>query len=249
MEQIYLGKTGNGELYPLHVGHYVVPGGNSYGPFVRDYYVLHAIHSGKGVLINQNGSHEVSAGEMFLIRPGELTTYVADENDPYEYVWIAFSGSRARQFDDMPDVLNTPEEMYAKLYEHVINGEKSTDPYTALLYEMMYSLFKESSTEEQEEIITEVHRYIKYNYAENITVSRLAARFGFERSYLYRLFKARYGVGPKEYLTRVRLEKAKWLLSRGFSVSECAFMVGYSDAFTFSKAYKKFHGISPSFEH
>ena len=64
----------------------------------------------------------------------------------------------------------------------------------------------------------------------------------------YRLFKGKYGIGPKEYLTRVRLNKAKWLLSKEYSVAECASMVGYSDTFTFSKAYKKFYGVSPSLD-
>ena len=85
-------------------------------------------------------------------------------------------------------------------------------------------------------------------YAEDITISGLAAKFGFERSYLYRIFKQRYGVGPKDYLTRVRLEKAKWLLGRGYSVAECAYMVGYSDSFIFSKAYKKCYGVAPSLD-
>lgn len=81
---------------------------------------------------------------------------------------------------------------------------------------------------------------------DNVSIAGLADEFGFERSYLYRIFKQRYGISPKEYLTRIRLEKAKWLLARGHSVAECAYMVGYSDAFSLSKAYKKYYGIAPS---
>ena len=247
MKQIYLRKAENKELYPLHVGHYKCPSLNSYGPFVRDYYIVHCILGGKGVLINKDGTHPVAKGEMFLIREGEWATYVADEHEPWEYVWIGFSGERSVRFENLPDIMNTPSDLDKKLREYVKQDTRTTDIYTAILYEMMHHLF-DADKEEQSDRISEVHRHIKYNYQENITIAGLAAMFSFERSYLYRLFKQRYGVGPKEYLTRVRLEKAKWLLSRGYSVEECAYMVGYSDAFSFSKAYKKFYGISPSYD-
>ena len=84
---------------------------------------------------------------------------------------------------------------------------------------------------------------------ENISIGGLSTAFGFERSYLYRMFKQRYGISPKEYLTRVRLDKARWLLARGYSVAECAYMVGYSDAFALSKAYKSMYGIAPTHDH
>lgn len=248
MKQIYFRRSENAELYPLHAGYYQCPSENCYGPHVRDYYILHCILSGKGVLINKGGSRTVSVGEMFLIREGEPATYIADKNEPWEYVWIAFSGIRAKQFNELPDIIDIPTDIDSKIFKYVNKGERSTDPYTAILYEMTYRLFEINKCEEQDDIVREVHRYIKFNYAEDITISGLAAKFGFERSYLYRIFKQRYGVGPKDYLTRVRLEKAKWLLGRGYSVAECAYMVGYSDSFIFSKAYKKCYGVAPSLD-
>ena len=79
-----------------------------------------------------------------------------------------------------------------------------------------------------------------------ITVSSLAESFGFDRSYLYRIFKKRYGIGIKEYIIKVRLEKGKELLKEGFSVKESAHLVGYDDEFNFSKVFKKEYGVAPS---
>ena len=81
---------------------------------------------------------------------------------------------------------------------------------------------------------------------EDITVDRLGREFGFERTYLYRIFKQRYGLSPKEYITAVRMEQAKKLLLGGYSVKIAAYMVGYQDEFNFSKAYKKRFGVPPS---
>ena len=246
MELIYFSGSEKADLRPLLVGHWACPSENSFGPHVRSYCLLHFVLSGKGVLYNDRGAHTVSGGEMFVIREGEVTTYVADKDDPWEYAWIGFSGSRAELFDNAPDVLETPADLDVKLSEYVKRDEKSTDIYLSILYEIIYHLFSSQGDEAQDERIRHVHRFIKYNYMSDISISSLASSFGFERSYLYRIFKQRYGLSPKEYLTQVRLEQGKWLLTRGHSVAESAYIVGYPDAFSFSKAYKNRYGTSPS---
>ena len=248
MKFIYFSNSEEESLYPVFSGHYACPSGNHFGPNIRQHYIVHFVLNGKGTLINQRGTHTVTAGEAFVIRQGEETTYIADKNEPWEYTWIAFQGSKTSLFNDYKDVFKTPAELDMKCYEYVKRGDKSPDIFTSILYELMYHLFDAEAHETQDERIRDVHRYIKYNYMVDITVSGLATMFGFERSYLFRMFKKRYGIGPKEYLTKVRMEMAKLLLSRGYSVAECAYMVGYSDAFTFSKAYKNHYGISPSFD-
>ena len=248
MKFIYFSNLEQENLYPIFSGHYACPSQNVFGPAVRNHYIVHFVLDGKGTLINSKGSHTVSAGELFVIRKGEETTYVADKDEPWEYVWIAFNGTRTALFDNSDDVFKTPAELDMKVNEYVKRGDKSPDIFTSILYELIYHLFDIESRETQNERIRDVHRYMKYNYMTDITVAGLAATFGFERSYFYRIFKSGYGLSPKEYLTKVRLEQGRLLLSRGYSVAECAYMVGYSDAFSFSKAYKKRYGISPSFD-
>lgn len=246
MEFIYFFNLEEENLYPLFTGHYQCPSGNWFGPNIRKHYIVHFVIKGKGVLMNERGTHPVSAGEGFVIRKGEETTYVADKDDPWEYVWIAFLGKRTALFDNAADVFKTPAELDMKVLQYVKRGDRSPDIFTSILYELVYHLFDVDSKETVDEKIRDVHRYIKYNYMVEINVAELASAFGFERTYLYRRFKQRYGISPKEYLTQVRLDEGKLLLSRGYSVTEAAYMVGYSDAFSFSKAYKKKYGVAPS---
>ncbi|MBR2972387.1 MAG: AraC family transcriptional regulator [Clostridia bacterium] len=246
MELIYFSSSEKTDFHPLLVGHYVCPSNNTFGPHVRDYHLIHMVLRGKGTIYNDRGAHAVSGGELFIIREGEVTTYVADKDDPWEYTWIGFTGSRVSLFNDAPDVFETPGDLDVKLCEYVKRDEKSIDIYLSILYELIYHLFSSQREEHQDERVREVHRFIKYNYMNNISVSSLASLFGFDRSYLYRIFKQRYGLSPKEYLTQVRLDKGKWLLSMGHSVAESAYIVGYPDAFSFSKAYKKRYGTPPS---
>ena len=80
-----------------------------------------------------------------------------------------------------------------------------------------------------------------YESAEDI-----AEMFNYERSYLHRLFKERYGMTVKQYMTEVRMRQAKRLLKAGHSVIETAYQTGYGNEFNFSKAFKKFFGVPPS---
>ena len=61
-----------------------------------------------------------------------------------------------------------------------------------------------------------------------------------------RVFKKSEGVSPQEYLIRLRLKRGREFIEKGFNVSETATMCGFSDVFSFSKAFKKQLGVSPS---
>lgn len=67
--------------------------GHSFGPAVRAHYLLHFVLRGKGVYQRGDESHELGAGDAFLILPGETTRYMADEQDPWAYTWVAFDGT------------------------------------------------------------------------------------------------------------------------------------------------------------
>ena len=75
---------------------------HSYGPAIRNHYLFHYILNGKGTLMWQDGKrHEnktvLRAGQGFLISPGQITTYIADDRIPWEYCWLEFDGLRAKE--------------------------------------------------------------------------------------------------------------------------------------------------------
>ena len=234
------------DISPIFVGEHNCDKGHSFGPFVREYYIIHFCSSGCGVLKDRYGVHKISAGELFIIRPGEVTVYTADSKAPWSYHWIAFSGSRADAFLSARSVYTTPEGMCERLKELIGGGVAASDIYVSFIYELMYRLFSENTDDEADDKLGKIRQYIRYNYMDNLRVSSLARSFGFERSYLYRIFKKRYGVGIKEYITDVRMEYARKFLTEGYTVGECAHMVGYEDEFNFSKSFKRHFGISPS---
>jgi AraC-like DNA-binding protein len=78
------------------------------------------------------------------------------------------------------------------------------------------------------------------------TVADIAALSYYSQPHLYRLCKARFGIGPKQVIRRLRIERAKQLLSHtDWSLAELAQRLGFSDQFNFSTRFKKDVGISP----
>ena len=68
---------------------------HSYGPFVRNHYLFHYIISGKGMLSvtekDDSAVYHMEAHSGFLIEPGRINLYSADQKFPWEYVWVEFS--------------------------------------------------------------------------------------------------------------------------------------------------------------
>lgn len=89
--------------------------------------------------------------------------------------------------------------------------------------------------------------FIERSYAKPIRLADVARAAGLEERTLARRFAKRYGKSPMDYLREVRCEAAAGLLSAtGLSAAEVAWRVGYSEASSFSRAFKAVFGSSPS---
>lgn len=243
-DNIIVDKNRATDIIPLFVGYEQCKPSHSFGPHIRSHYIVHYCLSGKGVLYDKFGEHKIGAGELFIIRPDEVTTYTADEDEPWKYVWLGFKGERASVFSTDRSVYSCKSDLFVRLLELAETSEPSSDIYTSIIYELIYRLFSES--EHSTDTLSKIRKYVRYNYMLKITAESVAAAFGYERTYLYRIFKKRYDVSIKEYIINVRMENARIFLEKGLTVAETAAITGYNDEFNFSRAYKKHYGIPPS---
>lgn len=95
--------------------------------------------------------------------------------------------------------------------------------------------------------ITDAKRYIQQHYRELLRLEDVSSAVGFNATYFSTLFKKETGQNFVDYLTELRIGKAKELLSGDdLSVQDVAEMVGYQDLKYFSKLFKKTTGVSPS---
>jgi YesN/AraC family two-component response regulator len=89
--------------------------------------------------------------------------------------------------------------------------------------------------------------YITANYSYGITVQDIASYVGVSRSTLFREFRKKGHASPKEYLDRFRIDRARNLLTdTQLPVGAVAASVGYDNGPYFSKAFRKYTGMTPS---
>ena len=82
-------------------------------------------------------------------------------------------------------------------------------------------------------------------FDEPLSLEDLARAAGLSPTFFLRRFDAAFGATPHQYLTSVRLERARRLLARGAAVTEVCFAVGFSSVGSFSSLFRKKLGVSP----
>ena len=88
---------------------------------------------------------------------------------------------------------------------------------------------------------------MRYAYGRPVALPDVAARANLSPYHFLRVYKRAYGETPHEFLTRLRIERAKTLLARGsHNVTEACFEVGFSSLGSFSMLFSRQVGISPS---
>ena len=97
-------------------------------------------------------------------------------------------------------------------------------------------------------LIKKVEQIVKDNYMDaNLGLSAISRALSLNASYLSDAFRRFHGQTLSQYITQVRMAKARDLLLSGeLSLVEVMEQVGYSDPYYFSKRFKKFYGVSPS---
>lgn len=243
--------------------------GHLFGPAVRNNYLFHYVIRGKGTLmandtkgITQN--YEITAGQGFMLFPGQMTTYFASQDDPWEYMWIEFGGLRAKE-----GLVNTPlnvnacqyrciypeirDVMVSEMRYIVDHSKESSLSLIGHLYLFFDALIRSCSITKvnnhkkmSDYYIKEAIHYIEQNYEGDVSVETIADILGINRTYFGKIFRKSTGKTPQQFIIEYRMTKASVLLkTTRLTISEISQMVGYENPFHFSRAFKQIYSISP----
>ena len=243
--------------------------GHSFGPASRNHYLFHYVISGTGILMADNAKGEtqtysIKSGQGFMIFPGQINTYYADQKLPWEYVWIEFDGLRVKEALDLTGLsINMPvyrprfkdlrEQMMNEMLYIVQHAKEPPFHLIGHLYLFLDYLTRSSKAEElapsskmSDYYIKEAINYIEQNFQNNITIEEIAAVCGINRSYFGKIFRSSIGRSPQEFLMNYRMVKAAELLKlTSLSIAEIGSAVGYENQLHFSRAFKTIYGVSP----
>ncbi|MDF2542517.1 MAG: AraC family transcriptional regulator [Herbinix sp.] len=254
------------DLYVYQCGSLYCENGHAYGPAVRDHFLIHYVHSGKGIFKIGNDIYQLSAGSGFLICPDIITYYKADDEDPWHYSWIGFHGIKAESYlKDANLTLKNPVFHYdqdnyidncflemASAYYLKRGGEVQRLAYLYLfllkLTQMnQEGLYYDSADDRRDAYITQALQFIEMNYSQKITIDSISKHVGLNRSYFTSIFKSALNMNLQEYLIEFRIRKACELLPNDkLTIGNISRSVGYTDPLLFSKIFKRIKGITPS---
>lgn len=145
-----------------------------------------------------------------------------------------------------PDLLSA-ECRDVNQFSSYMNSPETMMDYVKQLFLETIRLRDSASRNRYQELIENAKKYIQENFQYNeFSMNQAAAVVNISPSYFSTLFRQEVGMTFVEYLTEVRLEKAKALLMcTNMRSSEIGYEVGYKDSHYFSYIFKKFCGCTP----
>lgn len=217
---------------------------------------------GQGMVTVGNNSHILRRGSIFYIAPGIPHEYQPVMGGQWTTNWIFFKGSclndimRCIGFSCFEHSSETDLTACYKIFRKIMAAAKEpikgAEKTSALLYEFIINaseLLLASSKEKTGlgSVADPAIIHINEKYAEDITLEILAGISGVSVQHFCRVFKAKTGMRPMEYLAKKRISEAKlMLLNTGKSIGEIAASVGYSDQNYFGMVFKKYEDMTPS---
>ncbi len=255
------------DLYPVQFGKEICQPLHSFGPTKKQHYLFHYIVSGSGdfYLTEKQKSFHLTAGQGFLIAPDSICSYEADLTDPWTYIWIEFDGLKAEHFlhqaglsRNQPIFSSSHPPVESDVYKEIdyiqqLHNAKSAQ-LIGHLYLFIAALIEESATKQiskhsdaKDLYIREAINFVERNLDRPISIDDIAKQCNLNRHYFSRLFKEQMGISPQQFLIQYRMSRACELLKdTDKQLKEIAELVGYSNQFNFSTAFKNHYQLSPN---
>ena len=253
----------SGSLYVNCCGLSQTEGLHSFGPALKPHYLVHYILSGRGRFSIGGKEYPLEAGYGFLITPDELAFYQADENDPWTYVWVGFSGIQAAEYihniglsvrqpifksEESEELYRIVKDMmehntYGLTHDLRRNGQLGV--FLSIIAEG--TKVAENDVDRANTYVRKAVSFIQSNYCNPIKVTDVADYVCINRSYLYTLFQNSMGMSPQQFLATFRITKATELLQlTELPIESIALSCGYQDPLVFTKAFKQMKKMSPT---
>lgn len=219
-----------------------------------DMYIIEYVINGVGHIRCNDQKYTVGAGDAYIISSFTNHEYYADEDEPYQKIWINVSGSL---IDHLLLMFNLSEpvilrhldmtEYFSRMREQ-LDSEYDLEKIASIMFGMIFK-FSDSFSPQQKQNLSlaeKMRQHIDKNLNKRITTSDVAAHFHITPIYASRVFKSQYGQTINQYIINSTLDlAAQWLKNSAFTIGEISDILGYCNDNYFANQFKKYHGISP----
>ena len=189
------------------------------------------------------------------IRSGlnQVLQYIKDNKLSIDYTYTILMGLISICLSYITEMDGNIETVLGKEFSPYTEIKSKTSLETSFdwllnIFEKTAVSFGEKRKSRAQMIIDSVKDFIALNYSDSdLSVERIAHNVYLDSSYIRKVFAKELNLNVTDYITNVRMQKARELLSSdNIKLSDISEMVGYSDAGYFSKCFKKHFGVSPS---
>lgn len=244
---------------------FILPSDWGFTDRVNSNFHIAFIKNGNGSYILDNKEVPMEPGRIVFVSSGYCHSRILDNNKLPRVTLLRFSILDNINFLPISNNI-TPfafsyttkkhirfHELSGLLFEY--NSNNSNQYYktlcgitiTHIIFEIYNDLVKLSSSSIADSRIIRAAKYIEENLCEKTSTKTLAQISGLTPNYFRTLFFKQYGVNPKEYQIKLKIQHAtQLLLETDLKIKDITDKLGYTDQFAFSKQFKEVTKLSPS---
>lgn len=231
-------------------------------------YEINYINAGACIMEVDGSYVPLKAGECIVIAPGSAHCFMVDMQKTckitqlelvirhpeaaVEGLWFPGFPESYHRLRECENLLPLLEWIcyYCRAEEAGTTGEVQIDFTLLQLYALLSEAIGRQQTgavSEEADRVKRLIRYIQENLDANLNIEQMAVRFGISSRYVRKYFEQQMGMGCSEYITLLRVGKAKRLLwNPDYSVTDVALMSGFSSSQYFCKVFHKQIGVTPA---
>ncbi len=231
---------------------------------------LWLITKGSGKVVLDGETFLVAPGSLVVFTPGMICNKKTTSTDFLEFYFVRFAYSMVfeekgrwyfRQPEEVPFPLkgvymikNMSKAVHLLEQINSLSKRRGADVafeqrllFQQLLLTFIKDFHSQALSGDTKQVIEATIDYMVHHYQSTITLNDLAERAELSKSHYSRLFKKYIGYSPIDYLTHLRIDRAKELLAHSdIRIKEVSQQVGYEDELYFSRTFKKIVGVSPT---
>jgi len=242
---------------------------HAFAPHTHDGYAIGVIESGAEQFKYRRSVHVAPRGSIVVINPGEMHTGEAATEQGWTYRMLypdvsllqrAASEVAGKQRDipffpspvvDDPMLATQLLQLHATLESSPFALERDS----RFLWVLAQLIVRHADAHPHTSLrplrgqhiwVQQVRAYLEDHYAENVSLEQLASFVNVSPFHLLRVFRDVVGLPPHNYLTQLRVTRARQLLHASLRPAEVALAVGFTDQSHLTKHFKSLVGVTPA---
>ena len=226
------------------------------------YELIYVDHGEMDVTVDDETYH-MQKYDLMLYHPGQKHSLETTEDSSCSYMSIAFTMDTGIKGNLKNRVFHTRKDLYQTLtrFMKAIQEDTPLNMELAMLHlkEVLILLYQFDGEEKpagqettlqshyDDTMLNEILVFIHNNVYASYTVEDLCQKCSISRSSLQALFRANLGMTPKQYISELKLNEAKKLISQHeHTISQVSDLLGFTSIHYFSRRFKSYFGIAPS---